>query len=231
MREVPRAGDRQHGSKDLFARDRGAGIDVREQRRLHKPAVLILSAREPLAACQRFSALLELGGTLGERGHEAVVDRRFDNRAGRCRALLAGGEEGRVGDVLDRAGEVGVSQHDGRVLAAHLELNAQPPRRRFGVQLLTDAARAGEGDRLDLRRIHQRVAQTAARPGDEVHHAFRDACVVAGFDDPPGAQWRGRGRLHNDGVAANQRRSEFPRRDGAGEVPGRDHSNDADRLA
>ena len=38
-----------------------------------------------------------------------------------------------------------------------------------------DCAGAGEGDGLERRRVDERVAQRAARPGDEVHDALGDA--------------------------------------------------------
>ena len=56
---------------------------------------------------------------------EPIVDRVFHDGAAGGGALLAGGEEGGVDHVLDGRVEVGVGQHDGRVLAAHLELDAQ----------------------------------------------------------------------------------------------------------
>ena len=45
----------------------------------------------------------ELLGALDQRVHELVVDAVFDNGAAGGGALLAGGEEGGVDDVLDRA--------------------------------------------------------------------------------------------------------------------------------
>ena len=59
---------------------------------------------------------------LGERRDEAVVDAFGDDQPRRGGAALAGGEEGAVDGAVDRDVEVGVVEHDERVLAAHLEL-------------------------------------------------------------------------------------------------------------
>ena len=57
------------------------------------------------------------------RVDEAVVDAVGHDQARGRRAALAGGEEGAVDGAFDRDLQVGVVEHDQRVLAAHLELH------------------------------------------------------------------------------------------------------------
>ena len=67
---------------------------------------------------------------------ESVVDALRHDQPRRGRAALAGGEERAVDGAFDRDLQVGVVEHDQRVLAAHLEL-----------ELLHRLARdAGRGD-------------------------------------------------------------------------------------
>src|ERR1019366_8083809 len=65
---------------------------------------------------------LEFAGALHHGGDKLIVDGVFHNGAAGGGALLAGGEEGAVDHVFHRGVEIGVSQHDGRILAAHFEL-------------------------------------------------------------------------------------------------------------
>ena len=60
---------------------------------------------------------------LGQRLDEAVVDAGLHDQARGRGAALAGGEEGAVDGAFDRDLQVGVVEHDERVLAAHLELH------------------------------------------------------------------------------------------------------------
>ena len=65
-----------------------------------------------------------------------------------------------------------VGQHDGRILAAHLELNAQAALGGFGVQPVADLAGAGERDGFQRLGVHQRLAQFAARAGTKLTTPF-----------------------------------------------------------
>ena len=86
---------------------------------------------------------------LGQRFDEAVVNAFGDDDPRRRRAALAGGEECAVDGARDRAVEVGVVEHDERVLAAHLELHARLALRRAFGDARADALRAGERDPVD----------------------------------------------------------------------------------
>ena len=101
--------------------------------------------------------------------------------------------------------------------------------RRLGMQPAAHFAGAGERDRLQRLGFHQRLANGPARACDEVHHAFRNAGLVASLHNPPGAQRRDRGGLHHDRVAADQRRRHLPGRNRDGKIPGRHQPDHADR--
>ena len=65
---------------------------------------------------------------VGHRRDEAVVDAVGDDEARRRRAALAGREERALHGDVHRGRQVGVVEHDQRVLAAHLELHLRHAR-------------------------------------------------------------------------------------------------------
>ena len=77
-------------------------------------------------------------------------------------ARLTGQREARAGDDGRGRVEVGIGEHDDRVLAAELELHA-PAETDRGVDLPTGGVRAGEGDRVDAAR-RPRGGRPAATP-------------------------------------------------------------------
>ena len=166
-----------------------------------------------------------------ERGDELVVDAVFDNDAARGGAFLSRREHRRVDGAADGLLEIGVGENDGGVLAAHFELNAQSPRRRLRMQRPADRARARERHRFHRFGVDHGLSDLAARAADEVDDAAGDAGLMAGFGDPPTAQRRGGRRFHEHGIARDQRRSQLPGRDGAGEIPGVDLGHDSQRTA
>src|SRR5262249_48326533 len=107
------------------------------QHRLH---LRLIDARADIDSRLHAIAHLQLPGALHHGGHEALVDGVLDDGAAGGGALLPGREEGCVDDVLHGGAEVRIGQHDGRILAAHFELNAQPPPGRFSVQPVADLA-------------------------------------------------------------------------------------------
>ena len=76
----------------------------------------------------------------------------------------------------------------------------------------------------------QRVADVAAAAGDEVDDAARDAGLFEDLDEVERRERRQRRRLEHDGVAADQRRDDLPRRDRHRKIPRRDDRADAERL-
>ena len=73
---------------------------------------------------------------------------------------------------------------------------------------------------------------TSPAPGQHVQHALGQAGLLEEPRDHDAAGDRGVGvRLQNDGVAERERAADRAHREHVGEVPGRDHADDADRHA
>ena len=64
---------------------------------------------------------------------------------------------------VDRALEIGVVEHDQRVLAAHFELHARLALDRAFGDARADALRAGEGNAVDVRMVDDRAARRRLR--------------------------------------------------------------------
>ncbi|MGY3104025.1 hypothetical protein ACVWW7_000652 [Bradyrhizobium sp. LM6.9] len=160
------------------------------------------------------------------------MDAFGDDQARRSSAALAGREIGAVDGDLDGGLEIGVVEHDQRVLAAHLELELlHRVREHAGLRDLAPRLhRAGEGDRRDIRVLKQGLPDHRAGADHEVEHAGRNA----GTGDDLGQRMRRArhqlGRLEHDGVAVAERRRDLPGGDRDREIPGRDHADDSDRL-
>ena len=135
----------------------------------------------PHAHVQALGRIAHLDGLrpLDDLRQQRVVDVRDDDRARAGRALLAliaerGGHDAGCGGI-----QVGGLIHQDGVLAAHLQDRALEPDL-AGLHLgraLEDAQpdllAAGEGDEACHRVVHQRIADRAAGPGQEVEHAWR----------------------------------------------------------
>ena len=133
--------------------------------------------------------------------------------------------------ALDREVQVGVGHHDERVLPAELEARrlqvpaaelADPP---------ADVGRAGEADLVDQvlveRELQPRERLRAVRQ-HHVERARREPRVQEQLRERVGGRRRVLRRLPDDGVAAQQRRDQVPRRHGDREVPRGDDGRDAD---
>jgi hypothetical protein len=75
------------------------------------------------------------------------------------------------------------------------------------------------------------VAHVPAAPGHQVEHPRRQPGLLQDLDEVPRGERREGGGLQHDGVAADERRQNLPRRDGHREVPRRDDAAHPDRLA
>ena len=152
-----------------------------------------------------------------------------DDAAGR-RAALAGRAERRPDDAVHGEVEVGVVHDDDPVLAAELEVDVLEP---FGGGLEHRNARLArpcQRHDADIGMPDDPVPHFAAEPVHEVDHAIWHA----GLDEQLHEALREHRRvvrgLEDDGVPADERRHDLPRRDGDREVPRRDHADDADGL-
>lgn len=159
---------------------------------------------------------------VGQRVDETMATVDHDDPPGRG-AFLPGVAGRGPGD--DRRGErrVGVGEHDGRVVAAHLALDGDPSPRRIDRDTPPHRGRTGEGHDVGL--LHQRTPGC----GRTVGHTQR-AGRQAGAEDlgEESRTRRGVRRGFDDHrVAGGQRRSRLPQRDGQREVPGGDEPGDA----
>ena len=210
--------DGEDGAEHLFLGQGVAFLDVGEDGRFDEVTFVVSAAGEAVAAAEGFAvffaadvearlhavAYLELFGALDEGGDEFIVDGGFDDGAAGGRALLAGGEEGRVDDVFDGGVEVAVGEDDGGILAAHFKLEAEVALRAFRVDPVADFDRAGEGDGFDGLGVDEGAADGAAAAGDEVDDAGGDAGFMTGFNEAPGAEGGDAGGLDDDRVVADE---------------------------
>ena len=90
--------------------------------------------------------------------------------------------------------------------------------------------RAGERDHGHVGMGDDRVADLSPAPVDDVDDAAGDAGLDQQLDEALAESGRVGGRLEDDGVPADERGQDLPRRDRDREVPRRDHADDADRL-
>ncbi len=131
----------------------------------------------------------------------------------------------------DRARGVRVGEHDQRVVAAELALEAH-----LALGLLhasrehpPDGGRAGERERAQVRIVGEREADLGAAEHD-LQRLLRHTRLVQDLDQRQHRAGRGGGRLDHDGVARRERRRELPRGDRDREVPRRDQPHDAQRA-
>ena len=131
--------------------------------------------------------------------------------AGRAAGLPRPGEVHAAHRHLDHPVEVGVGEHDERVLAAEFQRHQLDAA--FGGGALDREARsdrAREADASHHRMAHQRVADWHARPVDEVDDAGGKA-FLANLAEQRATQRAGLGRLQHHGVAGHQRRGKMCR--------------------
>ena len=113
---------------------------------------------------------------VGERRHEAVVDRGAGEDARRGRAVLAGVPvAGRTDRLGGRVG-VGVVEDDDRGLAAELEVQPLDRVGRDVRDALAGLGVAGDRDHRDRRMADERVADRLAAADDDVEDARPGGC-------------------------------------------------------
>ena len=165
---------------------------------------------------------------LGDLRDELVVHRRLDvhplDRDARLPGVLHRVVRRHVGGAL----EVGVGEHDHRVLAAQLERRRdQPPRGRFG-DLATGLRGTREHDHVDL--LDQRRAR-ARRGRSRPAKTFSGQAALA---QPVGHQQRGQRRdlrgLEDHAVARRERRDAVAEGVGQRVVPRADHADQPQRA-
>src|SRR6266404_1892678 len=170
-------------------------------------------------------------GARYEARNKFVVHRLVHSDAAGCGAALTGGAEAAPDSAVDGEIEVGIVHHDDDVLAAHLEAAMLE----FGCAGFRDQAadggRAGKADHRNLQMLGQGRAGVGPVAAHQVHYAFGNTGFGEDLHQIVGGERSVLSRLQHDGVAADQRGHDFPRRDGHGKIPRRDHAAGADRLA
>ncbi|MNZ78403.1 hypothetical protein D3C78_969720 [compost metagenome] len=162
---------------------------------------------------------------------EGRVDSVGHDQAAGGGAALARGVEAALRRQFHGLVQVGVVEHDLRVLAAHFQLHLLAALHAGGGNAAAHAHRAGETDGRHVGVLDQGVADHAARTHDQVEHAGRNARAVDDVGQRPGAAGNEVGGLEHHAVAEGQGRCDLPGGNGDGEVPGRDQADHADGLA
>ena len=161
--------------------------------------------------------------------HHFIDPRRVHVHALGVHADLAGGVvDGRKETIEVRVVENRVLQNDGRIVAAQFQRDAREARRGHFHDLLAAAHRAGEADLGDVGVADQR-GHVGIRASDDVEHAWRQLLGNALHDACRGQRRRQR-RLHDDGVARQQRMRQRRAKDGNRPVEGHDDGDHAQRL-
>ena len=207
----------------LALADLGVRVDLLDRRLVDHGAdvgVVLPRRADPQLLGARDELLLQL-----------LVDAALHDHARRRGAALAGRAERRPDDAVDREVDVGVVHDDDRVLAAELEVDVLQLVGRVLRDEHAGLARAGERDHRHVGVAHERVARLLAEAVHDLHDALGQAGLVQQVDEALREQRRVLGRLQHDGVAADERGRELPRRDRDREVPRRDRADDADRHA
>ena len=168
----------------------------------------------------------------GECRDEAVVDALGHDQARGGRAALTGGEERAIRGAFHGNPEIGIVEHDKRILAAHFELHLL--HRRGGDAGSCDAPpgadRARKRDRQNIAVIDDRLAHHRALAHDKVQHAPGQPRAMENVAERPGRMRHEFRRLDHHRVAIGERRRELPRGNGNREVPWRDHADDTQSL-
>ena len=147
-------------------------------------------------------------GVLHHGCHDVVVDRVLDQHTGDGGAVLAGVEEGELGDGRGALLDVGVREHDGRGLAAEFQVGALEALRGAGGDGDAGPDGAGDGDQAGDLVIHHHGAGLAGA---------QDDVQDAGREDSPASRastrvdsGRGVRGLQDHGVAGGERGADLP---------------------
>jgi len=168
-------------------------------------------------------ALAQLAHALHEACDELVVDGRFDVDALDRHAELPGVGEAAPRSAVDRALQVGVGEHDHRVLSAELQAARNQPLAGALGDLAAGGGRAGELDVVDL--VDERCAGRA-EARDAAEHVRCAEILTPGTHDLAPCQRRHLRGLRQDCAADHQRGDDVPDRDEQRKIPGRDDANE-----
>ena len=159
---------------------------------------------------------------LAKGGQHALVHKH----AFRRRAPLAGGSESAVDRLPRRECEVGVGQHNQRVVAAELKEQA------LVAGLARDRAPGGHrAGQVDARHVGagRRLPQLGLVGHAQLQRVARDAGLVANIEQRARRQVALRVRLEHDGAAGGERGAELVRGEVDGEIKGAHGEHHAQR--
>ena len=125
-----------------------------------------------------------LGKPAGELGRDAFLDQNAFHRG----AALAGIAEAALRRERDRQVQVGVVEHDERIVAAQFE--HQPFVARRSRDAFAHGNAAGEGNELDPRVLDQRLGDFSRRTEQDAQHGTGQTSFVKQFGKPDGRQRR-----------------------------------------
>ena len=162
--------------------------------------------------------------------NEGVVDAALDEQPARRSAALAVQRVDHEDCGIQRPVEVGVVEHDHRVLAAQFEMHPLQGRRALGHDFRAGCRLADESDRLDRVVLGQRNAGILAEAVHQVVRAFGQAGFLADLGQDRRGQRAPFRRLVDDRAAGCKRGRDLPGREHEGRVPRRDDADRTDRL-
>ena len=112
--------------------------------------------------------------------------------------------------ALHGAIDIGIGEDDVRRLAAELQRDALHGVGRTAHDFLADLGRSGKRNLVDAGMAHHGAAHLGVA-GDDVDHTRRNSGFHRQFTEAQRSKRSLAGRLQHHGIAAGQRRTEFPR--------------------
>ena len=160
---------------------------------------------------------------------ELVGNALLNQQPARRGAALAVQRVDHEHDRIQRAIEVGVVEHDHRVLAAEFEMDALQGRGALRHDSGAGRALADKADCLDGGMLGQRLAGFLAHAVNGVEHAVGQAGLFCQSRQQIGGDRRPFRRLVHHRATGRQGRGDLPGREHERRVPWRDHADRADR--
>ena len=143
---------------------------------------------------------------------------------------MSGRSEGSPHRAFNGEVKTGVFQHNHRILAAEFKRAVLETLGCGNTHGAAHFSRTGERDGAHVRMFGQRRAYAGAKATDDIDYALRHACIGKRAHQVEGRHRSVLGGLDHTRIPANNGRQQFPGGNRHGEVPGRDHAANADRL-
>ena len=170
-------------------------------------------------------------GALHVAIHKLFINALLHNDAAGGGAALAGGTEAAPEAAFNGEVEIGIIEHDHRILAAQFERAVLKTFRRNAADDAAHRRRSGQRNSTHVDMLRQRRADVGTKSADDVDDSFRESGIGKSANKIKRRQRRILSGLDDAGVAADDCGKKFPRRNRHGKIPRRDHAADADGLA